>query len=374
MPGMSVQTLRTHLAEIEASLARGGPVAEAFASRYAALVHARILALAPVIAVLTVAWIPIDALGLGAVEFVRIAPLRLLLAASLLLLVRKRLRLSPETEALLLFWLQAAAYAGMQLRLDPAKANLLRLGYDLFPFVIAAQIAILPMPWGSILRAALAALFLLFLPVLVATRATDTALWNELWLLTLIVALATWASQAQLRLLVDLLGARNDASHDALTGLNNRRAGERRLAADYARARRVPEPLSVLMIDLDHFKQVNDRWGHASGDRVLVATAKVLRDELRGADLGVRHGGEEFLAILPGASGEQASQVAERIREGIAACGVEVSGTTLRVTASIGIATLSPQESTGALITRADAALYRAKSEGRNRCVLAQAD
>lgn len=366
-----MQALQDMSAAIRASIARGGPIRGAFAARHAALVRARVSALATVIAVLTIAWIPIDAMGLGATEIARMALLRLLLAGALLLLVRERMRLSPGMASLLLFWLQAATYAAMQLCLDPAKSNLLRLGYGLFPFVLAAQLAILPLPWASLFRAALAAPALLLAPVLFASRAVDTGLWNELWLLTLILALAAWASQTQLRLLVDLLGARNDAFHDPLTGLANRRSGTRRLAADHARALRESQPLSVLMIDLDHFKQVNDRWGHATGDRVLMATASVLHDELRGADLGVRHGGEEFLVILPGASSEQARRAAERIREGIAAFSVEVPDTSLRVTASIGIATLAEGESPDELVARADVALYGAKSAGRNRCVLA---
>ena len=366
-----MQALQDMSAAIRASIARGGPIRGAFAARHAALVRARVRALATVIAVLTIAWIPIDAMGLGATEIPRMALLRLLLAGALLLLVREPMRLSPGMASLLLFWLQAATYAAMQLCLDPAKSNLLRLGYGLFPFVLAAQLAILPLPWGSLFRAALAAPALLLAPVLFASRAIDTGLWNELWLLTLILALAAWASQTQLRLVVDMLGARSDASHDPLTGLANRRSGARRLAADHARALRESLPLSVLMIDLDHFKQVNDRWGHATGDRVLLATAGVLHDELRGADLGVRHGGEEFLVILPGTSSEQARVAAERIREGIAAFSVEVPGTSLRATASIGIATLAEGESPDALIARADAALYGAKSGGRNRCVLA---
>lgn len=368
---MSMHALRDYPVAIRRSIARGGPIRGAFAARHAALVRARVRALATVIAVLTIAWIPIDAMGLGATEIARMALLRLLLAGALLLLVRQRMRLSPGMATLLLFWLQAATYATMQLCLDPAQSNLLRLGYGLLPFVLAAQLAILPLPWASLFRAALAAPALLLAPVLFASRAVGTGLWNELWLLTLILALAAWASQAQLRLLIDLLGARNDASHDPLTGLANRRSGARRLAADHARALRESQPLSVLMIDLDHFKQVNDRWGHAIGDRVLMATASVLHDELRGADLGVRHGGEEFLVVLPGASSAQALAAAERIREGIAAFSVEVPETSLRVTASIGIATLAEGESPDELVARADVALYGAKSAGRNRCVVA---
>ncbi len=355
-------------------IARGSHVPVAYRSQQAALVRARIRALAPVIATLTLVWIPIDAIGLNPVEFARILPLRLVLAVGLLLLARASARLSPDAAAMWFVWLQALAFGAMQLCLEPAQGNVLRVGYGLFPFLVAAQLAVLPLPWGAFLRAALAVLALLLAPLLLDGRAFDAALWNDLWLLGLILALAAWAGQAQLSLLIGLLGARSDAAHDALTGLANRRSAEQRLEADHARALRLPESLSVLMIDLDRFKQVNDRWGHAAGDRVLVATAQVLRDELRGADLGARYGGEEFLAILPSTAAVPAMEVAERIRAGIAKQVVEGSSGPIQVTASIGVATLDPSESAAALIARADAALYRAKAEGRNRCVDATPD
>lgn len=125
------------------------------------------------------------------------------------------------------------------------------------------------------------------------------------------------------------------------------------------------------MMDLDHFKRVNDRVGHAGGDLVLVATAQVLGEELRGADLGARYGGEEFLAILPATAPAAAIEVAERIRERISRLAVAVADATVGLTASVGVATLQPGESATALIARADVALYRAKASGRNRGVSA---
>jgi len=335
------------------------------------VVRSRIRALAPAIATLTLAWIPLDAVGLGQVEFARILALRMLLAAGLFLLARLRVRLSSDAATMLLVWMQAMAFAAMQLCLEPAQGNLLRVGYGFFPFVVAAQLAILPLPWGCILRAALAALAVLLVPIAFGAGSADVALWNQLWLLGLILALSASASHAQLRLLIDLLGARRDASHDPLTGLANRRSSEHRLEADRARALRVPEPMSVLMIDLDHFKRVNDRWGHASGDLVLIAIARILREELRGADLAVRFGGEEFLAILPGTDGTGALEVAERIRSRIQRERVPADDGEIAMTASIGVATLRGEESEADLVARADAALYRAKATGRNRCVAA---
>ena len=363
--------MRMQWTRVRAMFARGHFVPEAYRAQQATLVWARIHVLAPVVAMLTLAWIPIDAIGLEPAEMARILPLRLALAAALLVLARVRLRLSSHAATRLFVWLQVLGFGAMQLCLDPAQDSVLRLGYGLFPFLVTAQLAVFPLPWGITLRSSMAAIALLLAPHALGRQALDAGLWNDLWLLGLIVALAAWASHAQLSLLIDLLGARRDASHDPLTALANRRSAVRRLEAERANALRHGDPLSVLMIDLDHFKRVNDRWGHAGGDLVLVATAQVLRDELRGADLGSRHGGEEFLAILPATGPDQALDVAERIRAHIARLRVVLPGATATITASVGIATFEAGESVTALIERADAALYRAKAGGRNRVAAA---
>jgi diguanylate cyclase (GGDEF)-like protein len=146
------------------------------------------------------------------------------------------------------------------------------------------------------------------------------------------------------------------------------------MVLERARAERQRAPLSVLMLDIDYFKRINDRCGHAAGDGVLLAVADVLRHELRASDLGVRHGGEEFLVILPGDSAAQAFEVAERIRGEVAQLAVPLDGDTASITVSVGIATFNGSESGEQLVARADAALYRAKQGGRNRSVLADLD
>lgn len=332
------------------------------------LLRRRLQVLAQVIAGLSLAWILIDAIGLQRAELAGILPLRIGLAVALLQLARHAARMPAKVVARLFLWLQALAFAAMQWCLDDTLGGALRAGYGLTAFVVTAQIAVLPLPWGSTLRLGLAPLALLFAPVLLGVRTPDETLWNDLWLFGLILALAAWASHAQLALLVDLLRARQDASHDALTGLANRRSALRRLEAGRNHAMRHGESLSTLMLDLDYFKHVNDQWGHATGDMVLVATAHVLGEELRGADLGARIGGEEFLAILPATEPAQAMEVAERIRARIARLSIEVPGGTISITTSIGIATLEQGESVTSLLSRTDAALYAAKAGGRNRC------
>lgn len=154
---------------------------------------------------------------------------------------------------------------------------------------------------------------------------------------------------------------------DALTGLANRRAFDEELAREVARAAREGTPLSVIVLDVDRFKAVNDRHGHAAGDEVLRAVAARAAGVLRAEHLLARLGGEEFGAVLAGADLAQATAAAERMRAALAAAPVEAAGQALRVTASFGCATLAPGETGEALVARADARLYAAKEAGRDR-------
>lgn len=159
-----------------------------------------------------------------------------------------------------------------------------------------------------------------------------------------------------------------DARRDQLTGLGNRREVERRWPELLQRVRQQGTPLSVAMLDLDHFKQVNDRHGHAVGDRVLVALAAVLRAGTRGSDLVARVGGEEFLLALPDAGPEGAAEICERLRAQVEAGDWQALAPGLRVTLSVGLTSTPPYDAE-TLSLRADAALYRAKEAGRNRVV-----
>lgn len=163
------------------------------------------------------------------------------------------------------------------------------------------------------------------------------------------------------------------AAMDALTGLLNRRSAGAAGRAALAAARKQGEPLSVLMFDVDHFKQVNDRFGHASGDEVLRQVAAVLRHGLRRSDRLARWGGEEFLLLLPGTAAAEAAALGERQRAAMADAVVQVGEglPPLQVTLSAGVAALQPGDSQlDAVIARADAALYSAKRQGRNRVVV----
>lgn len=159
---------------------------------------------------------------------------------------------------------------------------------------------------------------------------------------------------------------------DPTTGSYNRRSLLPRLDEEIERATRRDEPLSVLLLDLDHFKEVNDRYGHAVGDEVLRAFADEVRDCVRSIDVLVRRGGEEFVLVMPGTAVELAEMVAERIRARLDEHPLRVrGGASIRQTVSIGVATWDCEESAEALEERADQAMYDAKRAGRDRVSLA---
>ncbi|MCB1887802.1 MAG: HDOD domain-containing protein [Rhodocyclaceae bacterium] len=161
---------------------------------------------------------------------------------------------------------------------------------------------------------------------------------------------------------------------DALTALPNRRAAISILGQAWSASRRSEQPLSVMMIDIDRFKSINDRHGHAGGDVVLAAVAKLLRESARKDDWVCRTGGEEFLVICPNSPLEAAAQSAERLRKTVAGKPLTVDGKTFAVTVSIGIASReSDTPDADALVSRADEGLYEAKKSGRNRCCLVRA-
>lgn len=162
------------------------------------------------------------------------------------------------------------------------------------------------------------------------------------------------------------------AERDPLTGLGNRRHLERRCGEVLPAAQRDARPLALAQIDIDHFKPINDQHGHAAGDRVLVELAQLLRENMRAGDVLARHGGEEFVLLLPGMDLDRAAEVCERLRERVAAHPwAALGGPSWPVTISIGLAAAPPYE-LDTLLANADEALYRAKREGRNRLVLAR--
>lgn len=163
---------------------------------------------------------------------------------------------------------------------------------------------------------------------------------------------------------------------DPLMGINNRRHLERRLHDEFSKARRHNLPLSVLMLDIDHFKDVNDTYGHDTGDMVLKNLATLISTSIRDTDCVARFGGEEIVMIFPDTDGQEASKMAERLRlsiekNAIVPADIEKEGREIYITVSIGIAENVPEVPTvEEMLKRADNAMYRAKHEGRNRIFL----
>jgi diguanylate cyclase (GGDEF)-like protein len=224
--------------------------------------------------------------------------------------------------------------------------------------------------------------FVLFLPPLLLTLAIMALAGVERFIfinaacflaLTLVVAwlLAAVQEQSYRRSYKLEQALLRESRVDALTGVDNRRSLEEQARAALSLCHRQGQPLAVLMIDLDHFKSVNDAHGHLAGDAVLVAVASICRGLMRESDRFGRWGGEEFLAVLPGTPAEQAHTLAERIRVAIGEARIGFDQAVLRITTSIGVAGGEVADDLAAhwtaLIRTADDAMYRAKAGGRNR-------
>ncbi len=158
------------------------------------------------------------------------------------------------------------------------------------------------------------------------------------------------------------------ASTDSLTGLPNRQAIMNKAEKEFANARQFSRSLSLVMIDVDHFKSINDKFGHAAGDHVLREVSTICQDVLRGSDIIGRVGGEEFVLLLPGAAQSNAEHVAERMRARLAATRIYFHDQEFTITASFGVATINDNDDTlQDMLDRADEAMYNAKNGGRNQ-------
>lgn len=238
-------------------------------------------------------------------------------------------------------------------------------GYAYLPFVMVAGLSVFPLTLaesllfaapllGAQIVASLLQLPILDWPTFVAS----------FWLMLLICAVSLLAGLSQLAFMIVLV---REAVRDAMTGCFSRHSGEELLELQFTFACRTQMPLAVVFIDLDHFKSVNDSFGHDAGDQVLISAAESMRSHLRTGDMLVRWGGEEFLVLMPNTTGQNAALAINRVRA--AGLGLRPDGTP--VTASIGIAerSLDATDSWHRLVEIADARMYLAKQSGRNRVI-----
>ncbi len=156
---------------------------------------------------------------------------------------------------------------------------------------------------------------------------------------------------------------------DPLTGVRNRATMDSTIHREIELARRHDTPLSVILLDIDHFKQINDQYGHLSGDQALKSIAQCADRTIRESDMIFRYGGEEFLVLLSGTDSDGAGQLAERIRENVERLNPHIHKS-MNLTVSLGVAGMRNGDDSGALFKRADTALYKAKQQGRNRVVM----
>ncbi|MCG8566569.1 MAG: GGDEF domain-containing protein, partial [Desulfobacterales bacterium] len=174
----------------------------------------------------------------------------------------------------------------------------------------------------------------------------------------------------------ELEKSQKEAQTDALTGLINRRGLGKALEVERIRARQNKTPFSIILLDIDHFKRVNDNFGHLVGDSLLKGLSIIIKKQIRRNDVAVRFGGEEFLILLPETHLEGAVAVAEKLRNALSSkeWKVRESGKSMgRITASMGVATHEPDDTEESFIQRADRAVYMAKTTGRNK-VFSQSD
>jgi diguanylate cyclase len=164
--------------------------------------------------------------------------------------------------------------------------------------------------------------------------------------------------------------ANTQALRDTLTGLPNRNAYNERLETELARWKRYSTPLSLIIWDIDHFKTINDKYGHKAGDKVLLLIAKQLSEHSRTTDFISRFGGEEFTMLLPSTDGQSALERANQLRQVVEKTGFNASGASVAITISCGITEFIPNDTDETAFERADQALYQAKQQGRNRCGL----
>ncbi|MEH6823394.1 MAG: diguanylate cyclase [Motiliproteus sp.] len=320
-------------------------------------------------------WIPVDFMTLTPEHSTAIAWARLSLSATLIVfwltsLLSKKPALTYSLLALTLAAVMAF-YAASLVIMNSGTAEEPLAGYNAIPFLMIAITGLFPLTlaMSTFNIALIGAFFIAQAAWLGNLNSLETL--NELWILVLISGCTLWIQTGQLLMLLKLY---RESTRDPLTGLINRRVLMKQLDNERQNFEQLQQPFSVLMLDLDRFKRINDNYGHQTGDAVLKMTATILTQYARPADTIARYGGEEFMIVLPGFSAEQSLPLAEQIRSAVEQQSTpSPQGAAIQVTTSIGLTEYRSGEALEATIERADNLLYKAKQQGRNQ-VLSSTD
>lgn len=361
--------LNTHLQDIFTSYKHSRD----FDGMRAEYIYLRVRLLSLLFALLALLWIPVDWVLLSGSSFKSMLLLRLSFSTLFLVLglwtvcthslTLARLRITAFIAIPGLFYIGSRIVLGG----DVPDAGIL-MGYGFLPYLVVSLLALFPLTLVECLAYALSIGLVVVGTELGFGSLMSVRAFGEIWLLGLLTSIALWAGLAQLHMLLQLY---REATRDALTGLVNRAVLNKWLALEVQRSQEHGLPLSVMLLDLDLFKRINDTYGHLTGDVVLQTFARLLIRELPGVNLIGRYGGEEFFAILPGKRAEQALELANRIRS---ACHKErvlgPDNQSVGFTVSIGVVEREHDETAEDLIQRVDKGLYRAKEAGRDLAVL----
>lgn len=333
-------------------------------------INTRVRFLALLFSVLTPLWIPVDYFILPESDFGMMVIARMLFSLSLLALWVKasyvfslghaRFRLVVLMVMPALFHLSTQFILGNHLE-DERLAS-----YTFLPFLIIAIHCVFPLTLKEGCLLAFFTIFTLSLDEVVQHQVFTLTSLNNLWLLAVIMGIAIWAQLSQLHMQLKLF---EQATTDALTGLLTRRSFMTQAESELSRAERYNRTLSIALIDLDHFKAVNDTFGHQGGDKVLISFAKQLKDALRTTDIIGRYGGEEFIIVLPETPVEEARKVIQRVLDTCRETVISHDNKEIRFTASAGLGEVLVDVQSS--IHYVDQALYKAKEDGRDRIVLA---
>jgi len=341
--------------------------------RRALMLVNRVRLFALLFAVLTPLWIVVDVLALPAGLWERLATLRLLSTiafAALVVWYPQDGRLKPAYQGMaMLFAIPTLFYIGShmlmtQYHLEGVSAAV-GTGYAFLPFVLLAAIAIFPLTLLESLAFAMPVLLAYALAwILDWSVASWPSFGGEFWLLSLLAAVSSLASISQLAFIIALVG---QTIRDPLTAAFSRRSGIEMLELQLVNAERNQLPLAIAFIDLDHFKSINDTFGHAAGDKTLKQLVQHIQLNMRRGDVLVRWGGEEFLLLMPNTDRLQGEIALERLRNN--GLGQRPDGTPL--TASIGLAERLADKCNARrqLVELADARMYHAKQQGRNQVI-----